>query len=112
MEFSPILNIKNYKFQHWITCLVFLFAMVFLYFSVESFLATDKKTIREFLDHGNNFWYSIIWVFGPPAWFFFEYFVLWGEADDQKKNNLKAARELAQPFWAAALYFLFLLVPK
>lgn len=112
MHTNFILDFRKYKYQHWVTLLVFLAAIVLIYLSIKSLLNTDTTSVLDFMKEKPNMFYVVAWVFGPPSWFFFEYFVLWHNAGPAKREQLKAARELAQPFWAAALYFLFLLVPS
>lgn len=112
MEIRSIFDFINYKYQHWITLLVFITAMVLLYYSANSFLSCNADNFREFIENKKNAVFIMIWIFGPPTWFYFERYVLWRDAGDCKKKSLQEGRDLAKPFWAAALYFLFLMVPK
>lgn len=114
MEIKTIFDFANYRYQNWITLFVFVSALFLLYFSACSFLSSDANTFKELIGEGNekNLVFVFFWVFGPPAWFYFEYYVLWRDASEEKRNRLKVGRELAKPFWAAALYFLFLTVSK
>lgn len=106
------LHFNSYEWQQWITlCVVFIAAMLsivslvyFLYYLPPSLAAfkADKYSIA----------ILAAWVFGPPVWFLFERYLLWPDANSVKLDQLRSARELAQPFWAALLATLLFLIPR
>jgi len=107
-----IFNFKSYQCQNWVTLIAFLIAICFAIFSVYYFIELAPDNLRAF--RANPIVQLILgcWIFLPPAWFFFEYYILWPNASVKKKEALRDARQLAQPFWAAVLLSLLFLVSK
>jgi len=106
-----IFNFKSYQCQNWFTLIAFLIAISFAIFSVYYFLELSPDNSRAFRTNSIVRLILACWIFVPPAWFFFEYYILWSNASVKKKEELKNARQLAQPFWAAVLLSLLFLVP-
>lgn len=112
MSTNDIFNLKNYRAQEIITLVVAGATILFSFTSVYYFLSSSWNTRNDFISDDYAPLTLGFWIFAPPIWFFFEYFILWNKADDDKKKMLNEARAIAQPFWGAVLITLLFLIPQ
>jgi hypothetical protein len=108
-----LFSFGEYTFRHWITVLAFVVAFGVAVLCVNFFLSSKLPATRAlFIQNRLCLFAVFFWTFAPPAWFFFEYFVLWsGTTADDLKRVLDGQR-LAQPFWGAVLATLLFLIPR
>jgi hypothetical protein len=110
---SHPLKLSQFTWRHRLTHAVFIVAITFAFVSLRYFLDPKFPADRAAFTH-DAFCVIIVffWTLAPPAWFFFEFLFLWAgtTADDLKR--VQDCQKLAQPFWAALLATLLLLIPK
>jgi hypothetical protein len=96
------------------TVAIGVFAFVSGFLSLHVFLRKDfPKTRADFVANRLCVFILFLWTFGPPAWFFFEYVVLWaGDNFKDIRVDILNGQKLAQSFWAAILATLLFLIPK
>jgi hypothetical protein len=114
MKYSrpTILDTQNYTWKEWVTFLSAVSAILFAIFSIFHFGASAQEQKPDFFENPLNLLILSFWTCAPPAWFFCEYYILWPDASEHKKEQIRIGRELAKPFWAAVLATLLLIMPK
>ena len=111
-KMPTIFDFSSYQWQHWVTFVMASVATFMAIWSLGFFLSPKLPQSREaFVRSRKCLFIIFFWSLGVPAWFLFEYFVLWDGADAAHLERVKVGRELAQPIWAAVLASLLLLAP-
>jgi hypothetical protein len=109
----PILLLRTYTWRHCIAAVAFALGVVVAWASLSYYLSPSLPTTRvNFIADHRAVAILFFWSFVPPAWFFVEYFVVWGNGSEAELKRVGDGQKLAQPFWAAILATLLFLVPK